>query len=132
MHWKCVTGTSIYDWLFSYGFANDEFCVNKSKHSTYSTNTHWIHSRLQMGLRYACCLHEFDSYSSYSWCVQRLQNVYAFNETRNVIQCKLGDELEMNQTNERTNKWMKKKIIQCVTHSSVWLKIKKKKQYLRC
>lgn len=38
-------------------------------------------------------------------CVQ-IVNVYAFDETRNVIQCKLGDELEMSQrmrANERTN-----------------------------
>lgn len=50
---------------------------------------------------------------------EQIVNVYAFNETRNVIQCKLGDELEMNQTNERIKKLFNA------------LHIKKKKQHQR-
>lgn len=64
-------------------------------------------------------VHFFHDFSYYS-CVQ-IVNVSAFDETRNVIQCKLSDELEISRMNEQTNerKKEKKKIIPCVTHSSV-------------
>lgn len=99
------------DWLFIYGFANDEFCEQIKRYST-ATHTLWMHNCTMANIGTMCVLSARISYSSYSWCVQ-IVNVYAFNETRNVIQCKLGDELEMSRTNERTNE----KIIQCVMAS---------------
>lgn len=90
MLWKCVTGTSAY--AIGYSFMDLQMMnfVNKSNDiAPLHTGDALLHiGKYRYDVRVVCT-------RIYSWCVQ-IVNVYAFNETRNVIQCKLGDELEMN------------------------------------
>lgn len=83
-----MTGTVAFMILFIYGLQAMNF-VNKSRYTT-----HWM----QIAIQDSCVLSARISYSLYS-CVQ-IVNVSAFDETRNVIQCKLSDELEMSRMNE--------------------------------